>query len=230
MSKVVFILVVSSLCASLNLQSQIRLSNASFEGTPQDATTPIGWTPCQVTSTPDILPGFWGVQLPAQQGVSYVGLIAREDGSNENIGQRLASPIRKGECYIFNLSLARSNTYAGYKLPLKLRVWGGSSACAKEQLLAESNLIKHTDWRRYYFSFVAKKQYHYIIIEACYATGVMFPYKGNILIDGISNLNICPRASVGKSTKKRKAVPKGTAFSANTNYNYYLSLLASNDT
>ena len=59
----------------------IRLENASFEDEPQDATMPQRWHSCKRGSTPDILPGFWGVYLEPYDGDSYVGLITRQDGS-----------------------------------------------------------------------------------------------------------------------------------------------------
>jgi hypothetical protein len=189
---------------SAELCAQIRLANASFEGQPQDAATPVGWMPCDVTSTPDILPGFWGVHHRPKDGNTYIGLITRDDGSRENIGQRLSVPMKKGECYVFSLSLARSNTYAGYKMPLMLRVWGGTNACGRDQLLCESALIKHTDWRRYTFSFLAKNPYDYIMLEATYAKGALFYYKGNVLLDDLSSINVCQRAMVGTGGAKRR--------------------------
>src|SRR5689334_15278944 len=62
-----------SLCLSLRLFSQvIELFNPSFEDTPQDATMPQGWTGCKEGTTPDILPGFWGVYTPPSDGQTYV--------------------------------------------------------------------------------------------------------------------------------------------------------------
>ena len=59
----------------------IYWQNASFEGEPQDATVPIGWLACEPFTTPDILPGFWGIFQEASEGETYVGLITRENGT-----------------------------------------------------------------------------------------------------------------------------------------------------
>ena len=177
---------------SISVFGQTRLNNASFEGEPQDAIVPTGWHPCERGSTPDILPGPWNVYMEASEGETYMGLITREDGTWESVGQRLSVPLKSNECYRFNIDLAYSRTYAGYNEPIKLRIWGGKSRCSKDQLLGESALINHTDWRTYKFQFFAKGNFNYIILEAYYKGSRI--YKGNILIDDISKIVSCTRA------------------------------------
>jgi len=184
--------VLLSFRPSLLVAQEIRLANASFEGTPSDATMPQQWNTCQRGSTPDILPGFWGVYLEPFEGGSYIGLITREDGSFESIGQKLSIPFKKNECYKFTAELAHSNVYANYNLPIRLRIWGAKTRCSKDQLLAETPSIKHIEWKTYPLQFVAEEDFPYIIIEAYYAKGVYFPYKGNLLLDNISVFKLCP--------------------------------------
>lgn len=183
-------LLIPFLCVSQSIQ----LANASFEGEHADATMPQEWSACQKGSTPDILPGSWGVYLEPVDGNSYIGLITREDGSYESIGQKLSAPIQAEECYRFSVELAHSNTYANYNLPIRLRIWGATSRCSKDQILVDSPPVKHIDWKTYELEFVSEGEYPYIIIEAFYAKGVYFPYRGNILVDGISIMRTCPRA------------------------------------
>lgn len=174
-------------------KGQIYLINPSFEGEPQDATVPAGWLPCEPGTTPDILPGVWGVYQEASHGNTFVGLITRENGTWESIGQRLKSPVEPGQCHSFTMELAHSKTYAGYNKPLKLRVWGGTAKCGKDQLLFESPLIEHREWKRYKVEFSGKKEINYIVIEAFYQEGE-FSHRGNILIDNISPIKKCARA------------------------------------
>ncbi len=176
------------------ITTKIRLDNPSFEGQAQDATVPQGWHPCAEGSTPDILPGFWGVETEPEDGDTYMGLITREDGSFENVGQRLSQPLLPIECYEFSVALAHSKTYSGYNMPLKLVIWGCQTRCDKAQLLAESPLIDHEEWEEYKFTLYPKKKYNYIILEAQGASGVFFGYKGNLLIDNCSTLDQCDRA------------------------------------
>lgn len=172
----------------------IYLNNASFEGEPQDATMPVGWFACTQATTPDILPGPWGVYEEPAEGDSFVGLITREDGSWEAMGQRLSQPLKQGDCYAFSLELAHSSTYADYNQPIQLQVWGGLRKCDQTQLLFESPLIQSSDWTTFAVEFFAEKELNYIRLEAR-LPGNSGPRRGNILIDNISSIKRCARAA-----------------------------------
>ncbi|MEL7020870.1 MAG: hypothetical protein AAGK47_04640 [Bacteroidota bacterium] len=174
--------------------AQIRLDNPSFEGEPQDATVPVGWFPCATGTTPDILPGYWGVYNEASEGDTYIGLITRRNGSHESIGQRLAQPLPPKECYAFAIDLAHSDAYAGYNRPLHLKIWGGGVKCAKDQLLWSTNApIEAEDWATFNINFITKSTINYLIIEAVQPNGTT-AYEGNILVDNIRPIKKCPRA------------------------------------
>lgn len=195
MKKLTFLAIMAS--SPLWLGGQVYLVNPSFEGDePQDATVPAGWHFCKEGTTPDILPGVWGVYNEPADGETFVGLITRADGTWENIGQRLSAPLASRECYSISLDLAHSNVYAGYNKAVKLRIWGGKTKCAKDQLLAESGFINHSDWETYTFQFVPKAPLNYIILEAFYTEGRTFSHKGNILIDNVRPIKVCVRASL----------------------------------
>ncbi len=191
-----FFILIIILTGSFSLSGQIRLNNPSFEGQPQDASTPDGWIPCNKGTTPDILPGFWGVYQEPADGESYMGLITRDDGTWESVGQKLPSPLKGGECYSLSLDLARSPTYAEYNLPLIFRIWGGRSECGRDQLLSESEAISHTEWKTYEFGLYPKRDFDYIVFEAYYATGKFYQYRGNLLLDDCSIIMPCQRASL----------------------------------
>ncbi|MFZ4544255.1 MAG: carbohydrate binding domain-containing protein [Saprospiraceae bacterium] len=174
----------------------IRLVNPSFEGKPQDATVPIGWIPCGENSTPDILPGIWGVYNEPSDGNSYLGLIAREDGTWEKIAQALRRPFKADVCYEFSVDLSRASSYDGYNIPVKLQIWASGKPCGREQLLAETSVIRHNNWKTYHFEFTPRKDFKYILIEARFANGIYFAYKGNLLIDNCSPFRPCQRAFI----------------------------------
>lgn len=175
------------------LPVSIELTNPSFEGEAADATMPVGWLMSTPGTTPDILPGYWGVYQDAEDGDTYLGLITRPDGSWEAIAQRLPRTLMPKECYQFAIDLAHSRTYSGYSGPLQLRVYGGKTKSDRSYLLFESPLIKHVHWKTYPIQFSLDRQVDYLIIEAFHAAGT-FSYPGNILIDNISRLVSCPRA------------------------------------
>lgn len=178
------------------LFGQYGFENPSFEGVQGEGLTPPGWFVCDIGSTPDVLPGAWEVLAAPSEGNAYLGLITREDGTWESVGQRARQILRAKECYTFSVNLARSVTYAGFNLPVRLRVWGGYERCKKDELLADSGLINHGDWQKYSFEFYPKQNVRYLIFEAFYARGTTFPYRGNILIDKLSPLKSCFRASL----------------------------------
>ncbi|MEM0991464.1 MAG: hypothetical protein AAF847_00545 [Bacteroidota bacterium] len=184
------------LLASISILAQgkdIYLANASFEGEPDDATVPVGWFACAPATTPDILPGPWGVYQEATDGETFVGLITRYDGTYESIGQRLSGPLKAKECYSFSMDLAFSNTYAGYNNPIKVRVWASKKRGERGQLIAKTDFIENLDWETHNFTFTAEQNYYYIMIEAYYKDK-RFSHQGNILIDNFSRIKWCTRA------------------------------------
>lgn len=170
---------------------QIHLVNPSFEEEPADATMPMGWWLVEYGTTPDILPGFWGVYTDASQGETFIGLITREDGSWEAIGQRLTSSLKKNMCYTFTIDVAHSEEYVGYNIPITLRVWIGSSKKSKDQLVYKSELIDWKEWKTIKIDFNPDADYRYIIFEA-YAPASRNT-GGNILLDNISAISLCNR-------------------------------------
>jgi hypothetical protein len=174
--------------------NKIHFRNPSFEDSPGSGKSPKGWYSGYKGSTPDIMPGAWEIQFPPQEGKTCVGLIVREDGTREDISQALAEPLVGGNCYAFTLYLAHSPKYVGYNKPTRLRIWGGTEKGAPAQLLASSPLVDHTDWRPYKFELSPTSNVTLLTFEVYYAPGVLFKYKGNILIDNCSPLEKCIRA------------------------------------
>lgn len=186
-----FLILFSLLLVSDTLPGQIaRLQNSSFEGEPRDATVPRAWHICKEGSTPDILPGYWGVYLEADEGDTYVGLISRENGTWEDIGQRLPVRLTEDRCYTISFSLAHSDSYSDYNGSLRLRVWGGKSKCEMDQLLFETPVVDKEEWTNYEYNFKVKDYIQYMVFEAYYKDPP-FAFKGNILLDNISVIRPC---------------------------------------
>ncbi len=186
-------MIFSLLGYKLAFGQNIEISNASFEGEPADATVPQGWMACKEGSTPDILPGYWGVYNDPSDGDTYVGLITRGNNTWEDIGQRLPAPLKKGNCYAWALDLAHSDTYSGYNKPIRLRVWISKLIGQKDQMIFESPLIEHLDWQTYKIKFTPNNEYRYILLEAFHSEEE-FSYEGNILIDRLRAIQGCDRS------------------------------------
>ncbi|MBK7935688.1 MAG: hypothetical protein IPJ82_00700 [Lewinellaceae bacterium] len=172
----------------------IPIRNPSFEDEPGASKSPKGWQSFSPGSTPDVLPGAWGVQFAPQDGRTCVGLVTREDGTSEDIAQGLPEPLKADSCYSFSIYLAHTGKYVGYNHPVRLRIFGGSKRGGKEMLLASSPLIDHDEWKNYKFQFIPEHEMRYITFEAWYGPGTMFKYKGNIMLDNCSAIEKCDRA------------------------------------
>ena len=157
-----------------------------------------GWHDCGFVgeTIPDVHPkesSAFGVKKRPNDGNAYLGMVVRDNKTWESIGQKLKSPLKKDTPYLFKINLARSLLYesqsktssqiVNFATPCKLRIWGGSTECGKEQLLAESALITHSRWVEYIFKLMPSSNWSHIILEAFYKTPVPKPYNGNLLID-----------------------------------------------
>jgi len=173
---------------------KIYFRNPSFEDTPGSGKCPKGWYSGHQGSTPDIMPGAWDIKFLPQDGKTCVGLIVREDGTHEDISQAMKEPLVAGRCYAFTLYLAHSPQYVGYNKPTRRRIWGGVEKGERSELLATSPLIDHADWRQYKFELSPTSTATQLVFEVDYAPGVVFKYKGNLLLDNCSPLEKCIRA------------------------------------
>ncbi|MEM1323032.1 MAG: OmpA family protein [Bacteroidota bacterium] len=193
----------------------IALGNPSFEDRPHvgrnDRMAPRGWYDCGAygESAPDVQPSpnpnelFFAVTTPAQDGNTYMGMVVRQNETWEGVGQRLSRVLEGGKCYTFSLNLAKSDRYLSpdprnqelminHSKPVKIRVWGGNTYCGQRELLDETPLINHSDWRQYDFRFEPVGTYSYILIEAFYKQPTLIPYNGNVLVDNASSVSLVP--------------------------------------
>lgn len=180
-------------------KGMIVLRNASFEDQPSHSQTPKEWIDCGFPgeSEPDTQPSDeFGVTMRPFDGFTYLGMVVRDNSTWERVSQRLSSPMEGGKCYEFSIHMAKSFAYlsqsrttderVNYVRNAKLRIYGGNSPCDRQQLLAESELVKDFDWKRFTFTLSPKDNYTFITFEAFYQTPNLFPYNGNILLDNAS--------------------------------------------
>ncbi len=216
------------LCAVLNSgfaqTTSIQFSNPSFEDFPRASSPPIEWYNCgfQGESPPDVQPDpTFNVTKQAYDGATYLGMVVRDNDTQESVSQRLSQPFQKGACYQFEVYLARSLTYmsvsriskntANYATPVKLKVWAGYGHCDKQQLLGETKLVINTNWKPYSLLFETQEAYKYIIFEAYYDDSTLHPYNGNLLLDKLSEITqvtcTTEKAELPKETSPTKPVP-----------------------
>lgn len=170
-------------------------ANPSFEDpSPRESHFPDQWSSQTPNNTPDLLPGAWNLSIPAFHGKTCLGLVTRDDGGVENVGQKLPLTLKADDCYRFFIYLSHAAKYVGYNQPCRLRVWGGDFPGDKRVLLATSPLINHSEWKQYEFTFSPRQDVAAITFEAYYAPGATLKYKGNILLDLCSDIEKCTKA------------------------------------
>lgn len=185
----------------LSAQGAIFLDNPSFEDEPAYAKPPRGWFFCGQPgeSPPDIHPGgFFQVETPPMDGSTYVGMVVRDNGTVEGLGQRLSEPLAPGQCYHFSIYAARSDDYwsysrvtgeaANYSRAVRLRVWGGFENCGRQELLWETDVVVAAQWMPFEMILQPQSSYTHIFFEAAFLNQGGLPYNGNILLDKASPL------------------------------------------
>ncbi len=179
----------------------IKLSNPSFEDYPAAAQTPDRWKNCgfEGESPPDTQPsGAFSVNKKAYDGDTYLGLVVRDNDTWEAVGQKLKTQILKDSSYSFSVYLCRSRTYlsqsrlsgkdVNYITPAVIKIWGGTTACGRDELLAQSIEIDNYNWQKFDFILKPKADYTYFYMEAYYKNELYPRYNGNILVDNASDI------------------------------------------
>lgn len=177
----------------------IVLLNPSFEDDPWHSKPPRGWYYCGPAgeTPPDVHPtGYFDVNRPADHGNTYLGMVVRDNGTWEAVGQHLQKPLLADQCYRFTLRACRSANYrsvsrrtgkpVSYDAPVRLRLWGGDLNCDQGELLAGSDIVSDTTWQTIRFDIQPRHTHHYIILEAFYPGDTSSKYLGNILVDNCS--------------------------------------------
>lgn len=182
-------------------QELLYLQNPSFEDTARHSKVPGGWLDGGFPgeTPPDIGPTrFFRANTSASEGATHLVLITRDAGTWERVGNQLSQPLQAGQCYEWQIDLARSPVYLSrsrksgltinFNEPVVLRIWGGTQADEPLELLAVSPLISHEAWQRYTFTLRPAVNHPLLILEAMYRLGTSTPYAGNLLLDNASPL------------------------------------------
>ncbi len=136
--------------------------------------------------------------LPSD-GITYLGLVARENGAVESVGTKLLKPLSKKSC--FNISIDVSHSYSlesatrrkdldfttqSFKKPVILRVNLKKGKAKTTYTVYESEPIISEDWVTLSFSFEAINDFDYLILECDHSDAVSGGfYNGNLLIDNV---------------------------------------------
>lgn len=197
-------------CTSLSAQfDTIYWSNPSFEGLPNPGQAPPGWFSYHESfnSPVDLQPGSFGCKTRPKHGKTYVGMVMRNNGTFEGIGQRLGIPVKKDSCYQFSAWVAISDSYKSITLesihtPVPftesgiLILAGKNTQSGQGEVLAISDVVDHVTWEKITFTFKPViddlDELGLFILSDCN----QLPEKnGNVLLDHLSPIyKISPAA------------------------------------
>lgn len=191
------VLLLCTCFSSLNGLGQL-VNNRSFEGPNRPNRPPSFWYPCSPESTPDTQPFAYGVSLPAHDGNTYIGIVTRlltvePYEVQEDVETRMNLSMIPGFPYLISMSLVRvadmgyddNGTRVEVNRPVKLRVYGGTESCQRDELLWESPAIENTEWLRFEEVIRPEKPgIRYLILEAA-PTGARV-VNGNVMIDNFN--------------------------------------------
>lgn len=162
----------------------IPLVNPSLEDKPKDNKVPAGWL--IAAETPDVQPGMYKVFVPPSDGKSYVGLHSGP-GYEEGIAQELITEMRGGRSYSLSFDLAYYASYVYKGCYGNVSVYGGNAPGDRAELLWNSGVFNHTEWRRYSANLHPAGNYKYLSVYATVASlGCDSKYGVVALIDNFS--------------------------------------------
>jgi hypothetical protein len=196
-----FLFLIGISFQNIAAQDTIRLRNPSFEDDPKNSVSPKGWLDCgfEGETPPDVQPGGgYEVSRPAVDGMTYLGMVCRDNRTNEKVSTRLSREVIKDQCYRFSIKLCRSDFYrsnsrktkelVNYLTPISAEIWLGNSYCERAFLAGTTKPIEHSEWQEYFFEFEPTQNYKFILIQAGSDSDLILGKNGNLLIDDASDI------------------------------------------
>lgn len=179
----------------------ITLPNPSFEGTARHSSLPEGWLNAghPDESPPDVFPNdFFGPKPDAADGETYLGLVTRDNATQEAVFAPLSNPMLAGRTYRLSVALARAEVYLSpsrtaevvdnFNRPVRLCIWGRNALGDQRELLAVTEPLPHPNWMEYHFDLRPSRSYTHLELGVTYAADAKLPYNGNLLMDRLSAL------------------------------------------
>jgi len=183
----IFLLLFISLINIIQGQN-LLIQNGSFEGPTAPAVTPPGWNECMPTQSPDTQPGFWGVDMPASEGNTYLGLVHNVPiNYAEGASQELIESMEAGVEYNCSIDLA-GHLADESNAPVELIIWGGFGDCSQNELLWNSGDVPDFVWTTYSVEFTPNANYSHILLQI----NALTETSTYILVDNFLCEEICP--------------------------------------
>lgn len=155
------------------LNAQI-LANPSLEGSTSSSSVPPSWTNCGGSPDTQIINGsgngIFGINTPADDGITYLGFVSTSYGYIEAAGQ--ATSLSSGTAYTGSLALYRSTLHSSWNGTGQCQIWGGTSCSNRTELLWSSGTITNlNNWQTYAVTLQPTMNHSYIIFVNYFNSG-----------------------------------------------------------
>lgn len=182
-------------------QADNLLRNPSFEyGASSPGILPAKWFSCGDPghSPPDLhndlRSHYFNINSDAYEGIQFVSMVTRADGSVECIGQKLKNPLLKGETYQLTIHLAQDPYFSSrttqsteivpFDQAVVVEVFM-TMASGEERMLGDTPVIDHAQWKAYSFEFTPDEVVTAIRIGPFFSIQSFEPYYGHVLLDQV---------------------------------------------
>ena len=186
--------------------SFIPIMNGSFEkAIPEAGIIPMGWDNCGSTkeTPPDVLAhneeNIFKVKHSAADGLYFMSLVVRSNGTTECIQQELFQSLSPGQLYEMSFQVAKADRFeaierrsmelASFAHPVMLEIYGITTE-DKRILLADIPPVTHQEWQKKTVQFQPESTIKSLQISPFYNIDSLYQYNGHILLDGLSNIFI----------------------------------------
>jgi len=138
----------------------------------------------------------WNVDKQPYDGSWYTGLVVRDDGSFEVLGQKLKNRLVANKKYLVSLYLCTSTKMTSFSplsngqevsfgKALNVRISIGNSY-KMSRIILETGAVTNEEWMEYTFEIQPDVDVKCFWIESAHLTGYEGAYNGNVFVDMVS--------------------------------------------
>jgi len=195
----ILLVLLAGVSGMLVAQTDNLLRNPSFEyGASAPGILPAKWFSCgDLGNSPpdlhnDLRQHFFEIQTDASEGIQFVSLVSRADGTTECIGQKLKKPLLAGETYQLTIHLAQDPYFKArvkneaepvpFDKSVVVEVYV-KTASGEVRLLGDTQAIDHPEWRAYQFEFTPDEPITEVRISPYFSIQYFESYYGHVLLD-----------------------------------------------
>ncbi|MEM1218067.1 MAG: hypothetical protein AAGH79_04115 [Bacteroidota bacterium] len=197
----ILLVLLAAVPSMLAAQADNLLRNPSFEyGASAPGILPAKWFSCgDLGNSPpdlhnDLRKHFFEIEADASDGIQFVSMVSRADGTTECLGQKLKKPLLAGETYQLTIHLSQDPYFTAhvknkanpvpFDKPVVVEVYI-KMASGEVRLLGDTQAIDHAEWRAYQFVFTPDEPVTEVRIGPYFSIQYFESYYGHVLLDEV---------------------------------------------